>query len=331
MLIVWTLWIRPLSDTSRATSKQPERNSDPPQNIPSLTVSEARDSSKVRLTVKDVMEGLTEIPSQAEVDAFLQEQGRSKANLLAASTLTSDISYLQEALRLYPNSPSILIAILTRDITQANAIELAETLAFIEPDNALGHYLYGKVLLDAGEIDAAFAALSDGASVSSFQATFTEQVEGLTAFYQFQGSSPDLALIQSAFGANLNHLGIMRDLAKELTTYNSQGDINISIGVAMGNHLSQGAGSQLLINQLNGLYIEKQFLETQPPETYNLFLNQTHGELLRDIEKQRSQLLESVKKTNADMDQMTLEEGAKFARIMIKEGEAVAMQKLFRK
>lgn len=331
VLVVWAVWIRPPSVTSRANSKQPYRDSDPARKIPTPAVTEVRDSSNAPVTIKEVLEGIIQPPAQAEVDAFLQEHGRSQSNLLAAHTLTSDISYLEEALQRFPDNPNVLVAILSQEKPQENAIELAETLTFLEPDNALSHYLHGKALLDVGEIDAAFVALSDGASASSFQATLTEQIEGLTAFHEFQGSSPDLALIQSVFGAGLPHLDKMRKLTQELTIYNSQDDIAVSVGVAMGNHLSQGAGNYLLINQLVGLAIEQQFLESRPPETFNLFLNQTHGELLRDIERQRSHIAKIAKTTSAEWEQMTTEEAAIYARIVMEEGEEAAMRKTFHK
>jgi len=327
VLIVWAVWILPLFVRSQSDPTQTDRSSDSARKTPSPAVAKARGSSGSPGTVKEVLEGMIQDFPRAEVEAFLDEHERSESNLLAAHALTSDASYLEEALQRFPDSPSVLVAILSQEKTRANAVELAETLTFLEPDNALSHYLHGKALLDAGKVDAAFVALSDGASASLFQATYTEQIEGLTAFHEFQGSSPDLALIKSVFGGQLYHLGKMQKLTQELTAYNSQDDMAVGVGVAMGNHLSQGAGNHLLINQLVGLSIEQQFLENSPPETFNPFLNQTHGELLQDIERQRIHLRELVQK--GELEQLTPEEAASYARITLEEGEEAAIRKAF--
>jgi len=330
MLAIWALCIRPAS-VQVTTQTNPTHTPDPALKTPAPAVAETWDSSESSTNIKEVLEGITQAPAQAEVDAFLEEHGRTESNLLAANALTLDNSYLEEALQLFPDSPSVLVAILSQEKTHANAVELATSLTVLEPDNALGHYLHGKALLDAGEIDAAFVALSDGASASSFEATLTEQIEGLTAFREFQGSSPDLALVQSVFGGQMSHLSKMRQLSNDLTTYNSQDDTAVSVGVAMGNHLSQGAGSHLLINQLVGLHIEKKFLENLPPETFNPFLNQTHEELLQDIENQSNHIGEIVKELDGATDQMTIEQAANYARTVMEEGEEAAIQKTFYK
>lgn len=339
MLAGGAIWIRSHAFQAASKNKVPPliSNSELAQKAPTRSAIEPRDSPEKPRTVGEAIAAVT-APTQVEVDDFLLQHGRTESNLIAANVLMPDAGYLEEALKLFPGSPAILVTALTQELPPENAIELAETLAFLEPDNALNHYLHGEALLAGGDVDTAMVALSNGASSSSFETTVSQQVEGLTAFHEFRGASPDVALIQSSY-SDVSKLGCvsfiylqkMRELADALTTFDSQDERVVSVGVALGNHLSQGENSHSLLDQLVGIHIEKQFLESQAPETFNLFLNQTHGELLRDIEKQSNHLKKIIKDVGIDMNKMTTEEGVNYIKITMEKGEEAAIKKIFAK
>ncbi|NBV48124.1 MAG: hypothetical protein EBR95_03525, partial [Verrucomicrobia bacterium] len=57
------------------------------------------------VTVQDIMAGKVPSLSQAEVEDFLRDKGRTPQNLLVASRLLKDLKYAREAAILEPQNP----------------------------------------------------------------------------------------------------------------------------------------------------------------------------------------------------------------------------------
>jgi hypothetical protein len=111
------------------------------------------------VTVKDILAGKVPQLSQAEVEAFLKDQGRSPANLLVASRLLKDLKYAREAALLDSKDPLAQLELALRGETPGGDAAAIAAFRAVAPDNSLGDYLAAHQAFQSGDAGAAGAAL----------------------------------------------------------------------------------------------------------------------------------------------------------------------------
>jgi len=240
------------------------------------------------------------VADKATFDAYLGRHRHSKEALIAVSLLSSDTEYLEEAARRYPDDPHVQLLVISRKALPGEQAEWIERFKASQPDNALASLFYGGDLLKQGETEKAIAQLRLAAGQPTFD-DFSAQGSLATdaALTEF-GYSALETKYRSTLGRGIPHLAEvngtirgLKDLA--LAAQDEAGKTELAtIGIALGNHLSQGDANDLLINRVVGQSLEAIFLEMLDPELKPENFSATPGEMLEEIKRERATLKDSV-------------------------------------
>lgn len=230
------------------------------------------------------------VPSQGEIDAFLARRGRSRESLVAAGLLTDNLDLLREAAERFPDDPHVQFLAITNRLFPDQQRAWVERFRASQPDNSLAAYLMAGELFAAGDTAAALEELRVGANLGTFRDFSAESMLGIEAAALDLGGDALGAKLRSTFGLQLPYLRQLRDTigqletARQATVSPQEAAELAALGVAIGNDLSQGSASRLLINQLVGMSIETKFLQQLEPDAEYPYFNGTPAELLAEIE-----------------------------------------------
>jgi tetratricopeptide (TPR) repeat protein len=153
------------------------------------------------------------------VDKLLEKYGDRPGHWAAAASLTPDreaaLAYLEEAARLYPDSPAVLSALVGARIAAGrideSTLAYAAQLQEVDPTNALGDCYEAYCQFEEGNIVAALDSLSQAGAKGRFA---DDRIGMLMARYDCllgEGATDAVALGLSAFTLPLEHLGMLAD------------------------------------------------------------------------------------------------------------------------
>jgi len=239
------------------------------------------------VTIKDLLEGKVPKLNQLEVEAFLKNQGRSTINLLAASRLLNDLSFVREAAKADPKDPAAQLELALRGETPEEKSAAVTAFRAAAPDNSLGDYLAAHQAFAAGDTGAAGAALIQSLDNPLF-ADFTQQIiTGSEQAYLAAGYEPTAATAAAMFSLTLEHVQSVRDVSDSLKQLQDEfirtadfdaAEPTVIIGLTLGQRLQEQG--PYIIDQLTGIAIEKKFLQQLDPLTQAGPGGQTAGERL---------------------------------------------------
>ncbi len=294
---------------------------------------------RVGVTLKDMMAGKVPQLNQLEVEAFLKNQGRSTANLLAASRLLNDLSYAREAAKLDPKDPAAQLELALRGETPEEKSAAVTAFRAAAPDNSLGDYLAAHQAFAAGDAGAAGLALAQSLD-NPLYADYTQKiVDGseqafLDAGYEptaaagaamFTLWSPDQAQVVIAVSRNLQQL---QDEFIRTADFDAA-EPTVIIGLTLGQRIQEQG--PYVIDQLTGIAIEKKFLQQLDPLTQAGPGGQTAGERLDALD---ARLLEIRTLAPAFSEKFATADDATQSQYVAKlksEGELAAMRWLLEK
>jgi len=239
------------------------------------------------VTIKDLLEGKVPKLNQLEVEAFLKNQGRSTINLLAASRLLNDLSFVREAAKADPKDPAAQLELALRGETPEEKSAAVTAFRAAAPDNSLGDYLAARQAFAAGDAGAAGFALVQSLD-NPLYADFTQQIiTGSEQAYLAAGYEPTAATAAAMFSLTLEHVQSVRDVSDSLKQLQDEfirtadfdaAEPTVIIGLTLGQRLQEQG--PYIIDQLTGIAIEKKFLQQLDPLTQAGPGGQTAGERL---------------------------------------------------
>lgn len=95
-----------------------------------------------------------------QVDAYLKDNQRSRASLLAALSLTDDPHLLKEAMQRFPDDPQVgFRAALDPALPTDERRQWLDAFEKVAPNNALANYLSANNYFDSGQTDKAVQEL----------------------------------------------------------------------------------------------------------------------------------------------------------------------------
>ena len=285
------------------------------------------------VTIKDMLAGKVPHLNQLEVEAFLKNQGRTTMNLLAASRLLNDVSYVREAAQADPKEPALQLELALRGETREE--KAAALAAFREavPGNSLGDYLAAHQAFESGDAGAAGAALAQSLD-NPFYADYTQKIiVGTEQAYLDAGYDPVPAAVAAMFSFTLNHVQPVMEVSNNLKQLQEEfirsadfdaAEPTVIIGLTLGQRI-QDQGPYL-IDQVVGVAIEKKFLQQLDPLTLAGPGGQTAGERLDALD---AKLLEIKQLSSAGMEKFAGADEATQAQYVERlksEGELAAMK-----
>jgi hypothetical protein len=246
---------------------------------------------RVGVTIKELLEGKVPKLNQLEVEAFLKNQGRSTINLLAASRLLNDLSFVREAAKADPKDPAIQLELALRGETPEEKAAAISAFRAVAPDNSLGDYLAAHQAFLTGDIGAAGAALAQSLDNPLYSDYTKKILAGSEQAFLDAGYEPSAAAGAAMFSLTLDHIQPVMDVSRNLQQLQDEfirsadfdaAEPTVIIGLTLGQRV-QDQGPYL-IDQLMGVSIERQFLQQLDPLTQAGPGGQTAGERLEALD-----------------------------------------------
>jgi tetratricopeptide (TPR) repeat protein len=153
----------------------------------------------------------------------LEEHAGQPTYWTAAASLAPDqetaLAYLQEATKLYPDSPAVLSALISAQLAAGrideSTLAYANELMRLDPTNALGDCYTAECQFQQGDIHGALQSLAQAGAKGRFS---DDRIGMLMTRYDYllnEGVSEAAALGLSAFTLPLEHLGMIRQLGNQ--------------------------------------------------------------------------------------------------------------------
>lgn len=211
----------------------------------------------------------------AQIEPYLQANGRSAASLLAGFRTTTNSTLLAEAMEKYPNDPQVAFAAAIR--LDAPAEERRQWLdAFKEsaPDNLLANYLSALDYLKSGHADQAVQDLATASRKAQFLDYSKESIQSDEQAYLAAGYAPGEAGMLANTRLAEPQLVAVKELGGKLidlaSSYQASGDESsraaaLQMAVDMGRRLSDPAAGETLLRQALGISIERAALSALDP------------------------------------------------------------------
>ena len=285
------------------------------------------------VTIKDLLAGKVPQLNQLEVEAFLKNQGRSSANLLAASRLLNDLSFAREAAKADPKDPAVQLELALRGETPEEKSAAVAAFREAAPGNSLGDFLAAHQAFLAGDAGAAASALAQSLDNPLFADYSQKIVAGSEQAFLEAGYEPTAAAGAAMFALTVPRAQPLMDVSKNLISLQQEfirsADFDVAeptviIGLTLGQRI-QDQGPYL-IDQLMGVSIERQFLEQLDPLTQAGPGGQSAGERLAALD---AKLMEVRSLTTAFTEKFASSDEptqAQYLEKMKSEGELAAMR-----
>jgi len=174
----------------------------------------------------------------------LEEHAGQPKYWTAAASLAPDqetaLAYLQEAAKLYPDSPAVLSALVSAQVAAGRIDE--STLAYanefkrLDPTNALGDCYAARCQFERGDVLGALQSLAQAGAKGRFS---DDRIGMLMTRYDYllkEGVSEAAALGLSAFTLPLEHLAMIRQLGnqsmEQARAFAAAGQMNEALKIA---------------------------------------------------------------------------------------------------
>lgn len=213
-----------------------------------------------------------------QAEAYLNKNGRTAANLLAAFRTSGDPTLLEEAMQKYPNDPQVdFEAILNGNLSPEAQRQWLNTFETSAPGNALANYLSALNYFNAGQIDQGVQEMT-AASDKPFQDYTLDRIEDDEEAYLGAGYQTLDAEALASEQLLLPQLSQMKQLGVDMVqlgqTYSQAGDpasaqSAFQMAANLGQCYSESTPGEPEVSQLVGMWIEQKALQSMSPtESY---------------------------------------------------------------
>ena len=242
--------------------------------------------------------------SPQQVESYLEENRHSAESLLAAFRTTEDRTFLQEALEKYPNDPRVNFAAYFAARNQPDSSpeerrQRVDSFKRSAPDNALADYLSAQEHFNSGQTDEAVQDLIAASARSGFQDYSGEFIQNAEEVYRAAGYSEAEAKALAACTLPLPQLAQLKRLGQNLvelaSLYRQSGDESsaraaLQMGLNLAQQVGEPSGSHYLINELVGVNIESQILESIEPGSLYDSAGLTAKDRLEELARTREEI-----------------------------------------
>jgi hypothetical protein len=233
----------------------------------------------------------------AQVEPFLQANGRSAASLLAAFRTTTDPALLAEAMQKYPTDPQVAFAAAVRlDAPAEERRPWLDAFKQSAPDNLLADYLSALDYFKAGQTNQGVQDLIAASGKTKFSDYGKESIQADEQAYLAVGFQPgEAGMLANTFLAEPQLVSV-KQLASKLVdlaaSYRASGDEGsrtaaLEMAVNLGKRLSDPSAGETLMRQTVGISIERAALSTQDPASPYGTAGQTVQQRLDELVQQK--------------------------------------------
>jgi tetratricopeptide (TPR) repeat protein len=280
------------------------------------------------------------------IAATLKEHSEDPIYWVAAASLMQDkdeaLKYLQEAVRIHPESAVVLSALVEALIAKGQFDETTmghiAQLKQVDPANSLPDYYDARCRFEAGDIQGALQSLAEASLKDRFADNRMDLLMAQYDYFLNGGCSDSIAKGLAAFTLPLNHMAILRDAGRDameqarasIAAGQYEEALRIADSVSRtGSNLS--SSGRFLIYDLVGMALQKMALNEQRRiyEAWgNAFQIEQIDSQLASLEDRLSLMKAMASSFGADFQNMTEEDIAKYVDGVIRNGEFSTLRDL---
>ncbi len=232
------------------------------------------DESQTTNRMNQLLSGNVPKLSPAQVESYLQANGRNAGSLMAAFRAIDDLAFLREAKEKFPNDPLVAFDAIFRSQNSEERRQWLDHLKRSAPENSLGNYLSALDFFKSGQSDQAVQELLNATKKPKFQEYMGDFIQNSEEAYRAAGYSVAESKAASGYSVQLPQLGQFKDLGRRVgdlaNLYRQAGDessaqATMQFGVTLAQRLSEASSPKVIITELVGQAIERQFLESMNP------------------------------------------------------------------
>jgi len=242
----------------------------------------------------------------AQIEPYLQANGRSAASLLAGFRTTTNAALLTEAMEKYPTDPQVAFAAAIRlDAPAGERRQWLDAFKQSAPDNLLANYLSALDYLNAGQVEEGVQDLAAASGKAQFLDYSKDSIQADEQAYLAAGYPPgEAGMLANTFLAE-PQLVAVKELGGKLTelaaSYRATGDESsrmsaLQMAVDMGRRLSEPSAGETLLRQALGISVERAALSALDPAS-------SYGTDGQTVQQRLDELVEQKKTIRALADQ----------------------------
>jgi hypothetical protein len=251
----------------------------------------------------------------AQVTAYLNENRRNAASLLAAFRTTEDPALLQEAIQTYPNDPQVNFeAAIQKETTPEQRRQALDTFKQTDTDNALANYLSALDHFKSHQTDQAVQDLIAATDKGRFHDYSLERLQADEEAYRAAGYPVADAKVVAVSHLVLPQLAQVRDLGRDIldlaSSYQKSGDEDsrqaaLQMAVNLGRRYGDAFPGEMLIAQLVGINLERMALGAMDPSGAYDGAGQTVQNRLDQLAGQRATFKELAQQADPIWEKMS--------------------------
>ncbi len=312
----------------------------PPLHATAPAATSPTDDVQTNNLMQRLLKGETPKLTPEQVEAYLKENHRNAASLLAMFRATGDSALLREALEKFPQDPRVNFAgIFDKDATPAELRQRLDAFKQSAPDNALANYLSALNYFKSGQTGLAVQELNAAYGKPGFQDYSWDFVQNAAEAWRSAGYSEAETSMVATWQLMLPQLRQLRDLNQQIVdlanSYKQSGDAaSAQAALQMDVNLGQQMDSTPtvpLITQLVGLAIERNALHAMDPNSPYGTGGQTVQGALDQLTQQSTAIKDLSKQVEALQEAMSPQDWINYNERTKTFGEMNALQWLLDK
>lgn len=273
--------------------------------------------------------------SREVVETYLANRERSPLSLLAAWQESGTRDYLDEAAERFPKDPRVQIALLATDLPDDQRVAAIQRLKLAAPTNPLANYYAAQEYFRQKNSSGAVDELSQANGKAGYDDYILPMLQEREELFASANLSPLEAKVQALLGVMMPYLPVVNEmragLTAEIQSLTQKGDVETAVqlgadGIAAARHVGQGAGSQIILNELVALTMERQVLAAMPPEQATALLQQPVAERLAELKAQRDEITQLTRDADITDSEVLPEEFVHYFELMDSDGEMAALR-----
>jgi len=245
----------------------------------------------------------------AQIEPYLQANGRSAASLLAGFRTTTNASLLTEAMEKYPTDPQVAFAAAIRlNVPADERRPWLDAFKQSAPDNLLANYLSALDYLKTGQVEQGVQDLTAASRKTQFLDYTKDSIQADEQAYLAAGYPPgEAGMLANTFLAE-PQLVAVKQLGGELidlaASYGASGDESsrmsaLQMAVDMGRRLSEPSAGETLLRQALGISVERAALNALDPTSSYGTAGQTVQQRLDELVQQKQTIQGLAKQADA--------------------------------
>jgi hypothetical protein len=272
----------------------------------------------------------------AQIEPYLQANGRSAASLLAGFRTTTNSSLLAEAMEKYPTDPQVAFAAAIRlDAPPSERRQWLDAFKKSAPDNLLANYLSALDYLKTGQAEQGVQDLAAASRKAQFLDYTRDSIQADEQAYLAAGYAPGEAGMLANTSLTEPQLVAVKELGGKLmelaASYQASGDessrvATLQLAMDMGRRLSDPAAGETLLRQALGISIERASLSALDPAGAYGTAGQTVQQRLDELVQQKETIHALAKQADALWQTLSDQDWTDYHSQLAASGEEMAIR-----